>query len=97
MLNTKGAALKLGCSITWIRKLVEDSKLTTYIYNDQGTMEQYQPGQPHQGQGMYFLEDDLADYRPKASRRPMGARDKVEDNPKRRKKTQQVAEAIDAK
>jgi hypothetical protein len=32
--NTKGAAKRLGCSETWIHRLVATGKLKAYIYDD---------------------------------------------------------------
>jgi hypothetical protein len=85
LLNAKGAALRLGCSPTWIRKLVASGKLVAYVYNDEGALEQHQLGQSRQGQGLYFEESDLQAYQPGANGRPMGSHDKVADNPNRRK------------
>lgn len=86
LLNARGASLRLGCSLTWIRKLVANGKLPAYVYDDGGALEQHQPGQSRQGQGLYFMESDLEAYQPGASGRPMGSHDKVADNPKRRHK-----------
>lgn len=36
VLNTKGAAKRLGCSETWIHKLVSAGKLKAYIYDIDG-------------------------------------------------------------
>ena len=38
VLNTKGAARRLGCSETWIHKLVSAGKLKAYTYNDNGVL-----------------------------------------------------------
>ena len=86
LLNAKGAALRLGCSRTWIRKLVEKGKLSAYVYGDNGALEQHQLGQSRQGQGLYFMESDLEAYQPGTNGRPMGSHDKVADNPNRHKK-----------
>ena len=38
VLNTKGAAKRLGCSETWIHKLVLAGKLKAYIYDQDGVL-----------------------------------------------------------
>jgi hypothetical protein len=93
MLNSKGASLRLECSLTWIRKLVDKGKLQAYIYNDEGTLEKYEQGMPHQGQGMYFYEEDVKAFSEKRAPagRPQGAHDKVADNPNRRWKRNATA------
>ena len=72
VLNTKGAARQLGCSETWIHKLVAAGKLKAYIYDSEGVLVEHQKDQKRQGQGLYFLAEDLARYQPAAQRRPRG-------------------------
>jgi excisionase family DNA binding protein len=38
VLNTKGAARRLGCSETWIHKLVAKGELRAYIYDETGSL-----------------------------------------------------------
>ena len=59
MLNTKGAAKRLGCSETWVHKLVSTGKLKAYIYDEEGRLIVRPPGEKRQGQGLYFLARDL--------------------------------------
>lgn len=72
VLNTKGAARPLGCSETWIHKLVAAGKLKAYIYDAEGVLVEHQQDQKRQGQGLYFLAEDLARYQPAVQRRPRG-------------------------
>ncbi len=58
VLNTKGAARRLGCSETWIHKLVATSKLKAYIYDTDGVLVEREPEGKRQGQGLYFLVED---------------------------------------
>src|SRR5689334_4775253 len=59
IVNAKGAAKKLGCSVTWIHKLVSTGKLKAYIYDEKGTLIIRPPGEKRQGQGLYFFVSDL--------------------------------------
>ncbi len=43
VLNTKGAAKRLGCSLTWIHRLVATGKLKAYIYDDNGRLVERKP------------------------------------------------------
>jgi hypothetical protein len=76
VLNTKGAARRLGCSETWVQKLVSAGKLVAYIYDQNGLLTQHQPGQRRQGQGLYFLTSDVDAYQPVVQRRPRGSKNK---------------------
>jgi hypothetical protein len=94
-LNTKGAANKLGCSENWIHKLVSRGKVKAYIYNEQGALVERKPENHRQGQGLYFLESDLETYQPETHRRPRGSKDKIANNPKRRKRTTDNTDIVD--
>lgn len=74
--NTKGAARRLGCSETWIHKLVAAGKLKAYVYDDNGVLAEHQPDERRQGQGFYFLSSDLDGYQPEVLRRPRGSKNK---------------------
>jgi len=63
ILNTKGAARRLGCSETWIHKLVSTGRLKAYIYNEKGILIRRAPEERRQGQGLYFFVSDLETYR----------------------------------
>lgn len=76
ILNTVGVAKKLGCSENWIHKLVAKGRIKAHVYGDDGILIEHNPGDPKQGQGLYFLEDDLKAYQPHKRGRPMGAKDK---------------------
>lgn len=82
VLNTKGAARRLGCSETWVQKLVSAGKLTAYIYDESGRLSQHQPGHRRQGQGLYFLASDVDAYQPVVQRRPRGSKNKKPERPK---------------
>ena len=77
VLNIKGAAKRLGCSETWIYKLVSAGKLKAYAYNDNGMLVERWPKEKRQGQGLYFLLDDVDTYQPNAQRRPRGSQNKT--------------------
>ncbi len=62
ILNTKGAARRLGCSETWIHKLVSAGKLKAYIYSEKGILMRRAPEERRQGQGLYFFVSDLDVY-----------------------------------
>ena len=76
VLNTKGAAKKLGCSETWIHKLAATGKLKAYIYSDQGELVEHEESTKKPGRALYFLADDVAQYRPSVQRRPRGSKNK---------------------
>lgn len=76
VLNTKGAARRLGCTETWIHKLVAAGKLRAYVYDDNGVLVEHKPEERRQGQGLYFLTGDLERYHPNLSGRPKGSKNK---------------------
>ena len=76
VLNTKGAARRLGCSATWVHKLVAAGKLKAYAYNDEGVLIEHQRDHRRQGQGLYFIAHEVDTYRPAVQRRPRGSRNK---------------------
>jgi hypothetical protein len=76
VLNTKGAARRLGCSETWIHKLVSAGKLKAYTYNDNGVLVEHTPDDKRQGQGLYFFAGDVDTYQPEVQRRPRGSKNK---------------------
>jgi hypothetical protein len=55
VLNTKGAARRLGCSETWIHKLVAAGKLKAYTHDDNGVLVEHMKDAKRQGQGLYFV------------------------------------------
>ena len=79
--NTKGAARRLGCSQTWIHKLVAQGKLRAYIYNEHGELVERTEGRKSQGQGLYFFAPDVDRYRPAVQRRPRGSKNKQPPSP----------------
>jgi hypothetical protein len=79
-LNTKGAAKRLGCTETWIHKLVSAGKLKAYIYNVNGELVERSPEGKRQGQGLYFLAEEIDAYRPAVQRRPRGSKNKQPSN-----------------
>lgn len=95
IVNTKGAAAKLGCSENWIHKLVSRGKLKAHIFVE-GELVDHIPdgGRAKQGQGLYFLESDLKAYQPKSKGRPMGKKDAIGDNPKRKGRPRKQTEEI---
>ncbi len=72
VLNTKGAARRLGCTETWIHKLVSTGKLKAYVYDDNGTLVEHRPDVKRQGQGLYFLTDDVDRYQSSITLRSKG-------------------------
>jgi hypothetical protein len=74
VLNTNGAARRLGCTKTWIHKLVSMGKLKAYVYDDNGILVEHQPEQKRQGQGLYFSAADIDSYRTGVLRRSRGSR-----------------------
>lgn len=77
VVNTKGAAKRLGCSETWIHRLVAAGKLKSYIYNDNGRLVERKPEEKKQGQAMAFQIKDVDAYRPVVQRRPRGSKKKL--------------------
>jgi hypothetical protein len=69
VLNTKGAAKWLGCSTTWIHKLVAAGRLKAYVYDSDGILVEHQRDRKRQGQGLYFFMEDLRAYQSDAKRR----------------------------
>jgi hypothetical protein len=76
MLNTKGAAKRLGCSETWIHRLVSTGKLKAYAYDDNGRLVKRKPDEKKQGQAMAFRVRDVDAYQPVVQRRPRGSKNK---------------------
>ncbi len=74
--NTKGAARRLGCSETWIHKLVATGKLQAYMYDENGERVERSKDRKSQGQGLYFFAPDLDRYQPAVQRRPRGSKNK---------------------
>jgi hypothetical protein len=76
VLNTKGAAKRLGCSETWIHKLAATGKLKAYVYGDEGELIEHEKVPKKPGRALYFLTEDVAQYRPAVQRRPRGSKNK---------------------
>ena len=76
VVNTKGAAKRLGCSQTWIHRLVSTGKLKADIYDDNGRLVERKPQEKRQGQAMSFLLEDIDAYQPTVQRRPRGSKNK---------------------
>lgn len=76
VLNTKGAARRLGCSETWIHKLAATGKLKAYIYGDEGELVEHEKADKKPGRALYFLADDVVQYYPAVQRRPRGSKNK---------------------
>jgi len=74
VLNTKGAAKRLGCSLTWIHRLVSTGKLKAYVYDDNGRLVERKPNEKRQGQAMSFRVKDVDAYQPAVQRRPRGSK-----------------------
>ena len=62
VLNTRGVAKRLGCTQTWVHKLVSAGKLKAYIYNNDGILVEHRAHEKRQGQGLYFLISDVDAY-----------------------------------
>lgn len=77
ILNTKGAAKRIGCTETWIHKLVAAGKLRAYTYGEDGMLVERQPEEKRRGQGLYFFTIDLDSYQPDVQRRPKGSKNVV--------------------
>jgi hypothetical protein len=82
VLNTKGAARRLGCSETWIHKLAAKGLLTAYIYSDEGELVVHDHTTRKPGRALYFFAEDVAQYRPAVQRRPRGSKNKVSRSPR---------------
>lgn len=76
LLNTKGAAERLGCTENWIHKLVYSGKVKAHIYDEHGVLVERQSDDKRQGQGLYFYESDLKKYKARGRGRPAGSKDK---------------------
>ena len=76
VLNTKGAARRLGCSETWIHKLVSTGKLKAYTYDTNGVLTEHTKDAKRQGQGLYFLAGEVDRYQPAVQRRPRGSKNR---------------------
>ena len=76
VLNTKGAAKRLGCSETWIHRLVAAGKLKAYVYDENGRLMERKPEEKKQGQAMSFRVKDVDAYQPAVQRRPRGSKNK---------------------
>ncbi len=76
VLNTKGAAKRLGCSETWIHRLVATGKLKAYVYDENGRLVERKPNEKRQGQAMTFRVRDVDAYQPAVQRRPRGSKNK---------------------
>lgn len=87
MLNTKGAAKRLGCSQTWIHRLVSTGKLKAYIYDDKGRLVERKPDEKKQGQALAFRVRDVDAYQPAVQRRPRGSKNKSSRFQEQRVKT----------
>ncbi len=72
--NTNGAARRLGCTRTWIHKLVAAGKLKAYVYDEAGVLVPHQPERKRQGQGLYFVVEDLEQYESSLLRRAKGGK-----------------------
>ena len=62
LLNTTGAARRLGCSVTWIYQLVSTGKLKAYLYDPTGVLIERKPQGKRKGQGLYFFSEDVDAY-----------------------------------
>jgi hypothetical protein len=78
-LNTKGAAKRLGCSETWIHKLVTAGKIKAYAYDNDGVLAEHKPEGKRRGQGLYFLSSDIDAYQLHMQRRPKATKRQPEN------------------
>lgn len=76
VINTNGAARRLGCTRTWIHKLVAARKLRAYVYDENGVLVEHRPEQKRQGQGLYFFIADIDQYRTEIEQHPRRNRQK---------------------
>ncbi len=76
VLNTKGAARRLGCSETWIHKLVSAGKLKASIYDTTGVLVERKPDEARQGRSLSFLAEEGDTYCSAVLRRPRGSKNK---------------------
>jgi hypothetical protein len=76
VLTTKGAARRLGCSETWIHKLAARGVLKAYLWGDDGELIEYAKVPKRQGRALYFLAEEVDNYRPAVQRRPRGSKNK---------------------
>jgi len=74
VVNTKGAAKRLGCSQTWIHRLVASGKLKAYVYDENGKLVERKPDEKKQGQALSFRIKDVDAYQPAVQRRPRGSK-----------------------
>lgn len=74
VVNTKGAAKRLGCSQTWIHRLVATGKLKAYVYDENGKLVERKPNEKKQGQALSFRVKDVDAYQPAVQRRPRGSK-----------------------
>lgn len=81
VLNTKGAARRLGCSETWIHKLAATGKLKAYTYGEEGELIEQTKEVKKPGRALYFLADEVARYQPAVQRRPRGSKNKPKEKP----------------
>src|SRR5262249_50064417 len=81
VLNTKGAARRLGCSETWIHKLAATGKLKAYIYGEEGELIEQTKEVKKPGRALYFLADEVTRYQPAVQRRPRGSKNKPKEGP----------------
>ncbi|HEX3643642.1 MAG TPA: hypothetical protein VHV10_20325 [Ktedonobacteraceae bacterium] len=105
MLNTEGAAARLGCSVTWIRKLATKkdikNKIRAYVYLD-GVLTEHNPNNPRPGLELFFDEKDLDAYKPARHGRSMGSKDKpgrksrAKKKPEETTKSPDIAEVLDS-
>ena len=64
VVNTKGAAKRLGCSQTWIHRLVATGKRKAYVYDENGKLVERKPEEKKQGQALSFRVKDVDAYQP---------------------------------
>ena len=76
VLNTKGAARRLGCSETWIHKLAATGKLRAYIYGEEGELIEHEKETRKQVRALSLLAEDVEQYRPAVQRRPRGSKNR---------------------
>jgi hypothetical protein len=61
--NTLGAAKYLGCTIDNIHGRVRNGHLRAHKYDENGVLVEWKEGDKHRGQGLYFLQSDLDEYK----------------------------------